>query len=81
MCRKKILKIEDYKNCLKPTVLENKINQLEKNKFDADSLRYTHKELIKNNKLILKLQPRFRSEKLCRNYVKYVLTEYNQHNQ
>ena len=65
MCRKKILKIEDYKNCLKPTVLENKINQLEKNKFDADSLRDTHKELIKNNKLILKLQPRFRSGKLC----------------
>ena len=30
------LKFEDYKNCLKVTQLENKINYLEKNKFTID---------------------------------------------
>ena len=40
-----------------------KVNQLEKNKVDVDSLRENHKEFIKNNKLILKLQQRFRREK------------------
>ena len=33
-----IKKLEDYKNCLEATQLENKINQLEKNKVKVDSL-------------------------------------------
>ena len=33
------------------------------NKIDVDSLEKDQKELIKNNKLILKKQQRFRSEK------------------
>ena len=33
---KRELKFEDYKNCLKVTQLENKINYLEKNKFTID---------------------------------------------
>ena len=33
------LKFENYKNCLDATQLENKINYLEKNKFNIDSLR------------------------------------------
>ena len=49
---KRELKFEDYKHCLEATQLENKINQLGKNK-----------ELIKNSKLILKSQQRFKSEK------------------
>ena len=57
------LKFEDYKNCLKATKLENRINQLEKNKVDAESLRENHKEFSKDNKLILKSQQRFRSKK------------------
>ena len=48
---KRKLKFEDYKNCLEATQLENKINQLE-----------NHKEFIKNSKLRLKSQQRFRSE-------------------
>ena len=48
---------------LEVTQLENKINQLEKNKVDVDSLRENHTEFIKNNKLILKSQQKFRSEK------------------
>ena len=40
------LKFENYKNCLEATQLENKINYLETNKIDIDSI----KEFIKNNK-------------------------------
>ena len=32
-------------------------------KIHVDSLKGYHKKFIKNNKLILKMQPRFRSEK------------------
>ena len=41
-------KSKDYKNCLKATQLENKINQLEKNKFNTEILRENHNEFIKN---------------------------------
>ena len=54
------LGFEDYKNCLKAA---KKINHLEKNKIDVNSLKEDHKEFIKNNKPILKTQQRFRSEK------------------
>ena len=49
---KRELKFEDYKHCLEATQLENKINQLGKNK-----------EFIKNSKIILKSQQRFKGEK------------------
>ena len=51
---KEKLKFENYKNCLETTQPENKINHLEKNKIDIDSLKKDHKEFIKNNKLTLK---------------------------
>ena len=41
---------------LKKTQLENKINYLEKNKIDMDSI----KEFIKNNKSVLKIKQRFK---------------------
>ena len=63
MFHKKKLEFEDHKNCLEVTQLENEINQLEKSKIDIDSRKENHKEFIKNNKLVLKLQQRFRSEK------------------
>ena len=50
------LKFEDYKNCFEATELENKINQLAKNKLDDDSLRENHKGFRKINALILKSQ-------------------------
>ena len=56
---KRKLKFENYENYLEATQLENKINYLEKNKIDIDSI----KEFIKNNKSILKIQQRFKSEK------------------
>ena len=39
--------------------IQKKINHLEKKKIDADSLE----EFVKNNKLILKTQQRFKSER------------------
>ena len=56
---KRKLKFQDYKNCFEAAQTENKINHLEKYKMDVDSL----KEFIKNNKVILKTQQRFKSEK------------------
>ena len=60
---KRKLKFENYKNCLEATQLENKINYLEKNKIDKESIKENHKEFIKNNKSILKIQQRFKSQK------------------
>ena len=56
---KRKLKFENYKNCLEATQLENKINYLETNKIGIDGI----KEFIKNNKSILKIQQRFKSER------------------
>ena len=39
------------------------MNELQKNKLDVDSFRENYKEFIKSNKLILKLQKVFRSQK------------------
>ena len=56
---KRKLKFKDYKHCLEATHLENKINQLAKNKLNVDSVQENHKEFIKNSQLILKSQQRF----------------------
>ena len=54
------LKFKNYQNCLRATLLEHKINHLEKNKIDIDSLKKDHKEFIRN-KLILKTHQKFKS--------------------
>ena len=56
---KRKLKFKDYKKYLKAAQIENKITYLEKHKIDADSL----KEITKYNKVTLKTQQIFRSEK------------------
>ena len=56
---KRKLKFENYRNCLEATQPENKINDLEKNQLDIDSI----KGFIKNNKSILKIQQRFKGER------------------
>ena len=61
--KQKKLKFEIYKNCLEATQLENKTSHLEKNKIDTDNIKKSHKEFIKNNKLILKAQQRLKSER------------------
>ena len=58
---KRNLKFQGYKNCAAET--EKKINYSEKYKFDVDSLKEDQKELVKNNKLILKTQQKFKSER------------------
>ena len=60
MCHQKTLK---FQYCLVAPPVENKINHLEKKKTDVDSLKEGQKEFIKNNKLLLKMQQKFRSEK------------------
>ena len=60
---KRKLKFEIQKNCLEVTQTKNKINYLEKNKIDADSVKKNHKKCIEISKLLLKTRQRFRSEK------------------
>ena len=48
-CAIKKLKFENYKNCL--------------NKIDIDRTKENHKEFIRSNKPILKIQQRFKSER------------------
>ena len=62
MYHKRKLKFENYKNCLKATQLENKINNLEKSKINVYGINKNHKEFMKSNKSILKIQQRFKSE-------------------
>ena len=59
VCHKK----KTYKDCLEAAQIENKKSHLEKHKIDVDSLKEYQKEFTKNNKLTLKTQRRFRSEK------------------
>ena len=54
--------MEDYKNSLEATQLENKINHLEK-KPNVESLRKNEEEFIKDNQLISILQRIFRNKK------------------
>ena len=44
---KRKFKFENYKNCLEANQLDNKINYLEKNNINLDSLKKDHKELMK----------------------------------
>ena len=60
---KKQLKLQNYKNCLEVTQLDNKVHSPENNEISLDSLKKYHKEFIKNNKLILTTQQRFKSER------------------
>ena len=60
---KRKLKFQDYENCLEAAQIENKINHLEKNKIEVDSLKEDQKEFLKNNQLILKTQQRFKIER------------------
>ena len=57
-------KFQDYKKCVEAVQLVNKINHLEKNEIDVNSIKKDKKEeFIKNDKLILKVQQKFRSKK------------------
>ena len=55
---KRKIKFEDYKNCLKATQLENKINHPEKNKIDMDNLKESNEEFIKKEEVSIKIIPK-----------------------
>ena len=59
---KRELIFENCKSCFESTQVENKINHLEKYKIHTNSIQENHKEFIKNNKSILELQQKFKSE-------------------
>ena len=61
---KRELKFEISKNCLEATKGDKKINYLGGKKINIDSLQENQKEFIKNNKLLLQIQQRFKSESL-----------------
>ena len=44
---KRTLQFEDYKNFFKTIQLENKIEQLEKNKVNVGNIKENHKQLTK----------------------------------
>ena len=60
---KRKLKFENYQNCLEGTQFENKINHLEKNEINIEIINKYHLEFIKDNKLMLKTQRIFKSER------------------
>ena len=60
---KRKLKFENYQNCLEGTQFENKINHLEKNEINIESINKYHLEFIKDNKSMLKTQRIFKSER------------------
>ena len=48
---------------MEATQIDNKLNYLEKNKIDVDSLNEDHGKYIKNNKLMLQTEQRLKSER------------------
>ena len=64
------LNFENHKNCLEATHLENKINYLEKNKIDIDSV----KEFFFKKKPILKIQQRFKRHNVFTEDIKISLS-------
>ena len=44
---KRKIKFENYQNCLEATKLENKMNYLQKNEINIDSIKKDHEEFIK----------------------------------
>ena len=57
------LKFQDYKNCLKASQVINTVNYLEKTDINADCFKGDQRKFVEKNKLVLKNQQRFKSEK------------------
>ena len=60
---KQNFKFKVYKNCLEAKKHDNEINFLGKYDTEVDNLRENHKEFVKSNKIILRSQQRFQSER------------------
>ena len=59
---KRKLKFEDYQDCLEESQIEKKINYLEKQKIDVDSVKEDQNKFSKN-KLTLRKQQRFKCQR------------------
>ena len=57
---KRILKFQDYQNCLKASQIINTANHSEKKEIKEDFLKEDQRKFIERNKLILKSQQRFK---------------------
>ena len=51
---KQELKFKDCNNCLGAIRFENKINKVENNKIDVNSLKESHRVFLKDKRLTLK---------------------------
>ena len=60
---KRKIKFENYQNCLEATKLENKMNYLEKNEINIDSIKKDHEEFTKRQWSNIKNTTRFKSER------------------
>ena len=60
---KQQIKFEDYRGCSQAAHSENEIKNLQRYKPDLNSLKENHKNFIRNNRLILSSQQRFRNVK------------------
>ena len=57
------LKFQNYKNSLNTSQIKNNLNYLEKKKISVDCLEKDQRKFIEKNKLILKSDQIFKSEK------------------
>ena len=60
---KRKLKFQDYKNCLKASQIISKVNNLEKKKVNIDYLKEDQRKFIEKNKITLKTQQKFKSQR------------------
>ena len=70
---KRKLKFQDYKNFLEAVQTENKINRLEKNKDEVNSLKEDKKKFMKNSKLISKTKNKDLQVKSIRFWLKKLI--------
>ena len=70
---KRKLKFQDYKNFLEAVQTENKINRLEKNKVEVNSLKEDKKKIMKNSKLISKTKNKDLQVKSIRFWLKKLI--------
>ena len=63
VCHKRKIKLPYYKNCLEAAQIETKTNHLENNKTDVNNFKEDQIEFIKNNKVLLNTQQRFKIER------------------
>ena len=65
---KRHLKFSDYKQCLKPSQIENRISYLENKRIDVDCPKKYKKELVKSKLILKKNNKDLRAKAQCLNW-------------